>query len=64
MPELKARSDGHTSTKYFVVWKTSAGIFPRKIIQNPQEEFVKWRDGNCREDGAGRGSASECETAT
>jgi hypothetical protein len=25
------------------------------IIQNLAEEFVKWRDGNCREDGAGRG---------
>lgn len=23
------------------------------IIQNLAEEFVKWRDGNCREDGAG-----------
>jgi len=23
------------------------------IIQNPAEEFVKWRDGNCRGVGAG-----------
>jgi hypothetical protein len=25
------------------------------IIQDPKEEFVKWRGGNCRGDGAGRG---------
>ncbi|MGA2746652.1 MAG: hypothetical protein ABSE44_18295 [Candidatus Sulfotelmatobacter sp.] len=37
--------------------KLRAGIFPRMIIQYPHEEFVKWRDGNCRGDGAGRGSA-------
>jgi hypothetical protein len=63
MPKTKARSDGHTSTKYFVVWKTSAGIFPRKNIQNPREEFVKWRDGNCRRDGARRGSAGSLKMA-
>jgi hypothetical protein len=32
----KAGSDRHTSTKFFVVWKTSAGIFPRMTIQNPK----------------------------
>jgi hypothetical protein len=29
---LKARSVRHTSTKSFVVWKSSAGIFPRRTI--------------------------------
>jgi hypothetical protein len=28
----KAGSVRHTSTDFFVVWKSSAGIFPRKII--------------------------------
>jgi len=37
----KARSERDTSTKYFVVWKTLAGIFPRMIIQYPKEKFVK-----------------------
>jgi hypothetical protein len=41
--------------------KLRAGIFPRVTIQNPAEEFVKWRDGNCREDGAG-GAQFNCLT--
>jgi hypothetical protein len=32
---LKAGSVRHTSTKFFVVWKTSAGKIPRTLIQNP-----------------------------
>jgi hypothetical protein len=31
-----ARSDGDTSTKFFVVWKTSAGIFPGIPIHHPK----------------------------
>src|ERR1700722_10944684 len=31
----KAGSARDTSTKYFVVWKTLAGIFSRLTIQNP-----------------------------
>jgi len=32
---LKAGSVRHTSTKFFVVWKTSAGKNLRTFIQNP-----------------------------
>jgi len=33
---FEAGSVRHTSTKFFVVWKTSAGIFSRILIQKPQ----------------------------
>jgi hypothetical protein len=48
----KAISVVDTSTKNFVVWKTSAGIFPRAIIQHPISGAVKCRAGNCRAHGA------------
>jgi hypothetical protein len=32
---LKAGSVRHTSTNFFVVWKTSARFFARSFIQNP-----------------------------
>ncbi len=36
----KAGSVRDTSTKFFVVWKTSAGIFPRMTIQNPKRGLL------------------------
>src|SRR5271165_3638515 len=48
----KARSVVDTSTKNFVMWKTSVGIFPRAIIQHPISDAVKCRAGNCRAHGA------------
>ncbi len=49
---LKAESVRHTSTKFLLVWKTSAGIFPRTPIQHWNSWTVKCRDSNCRGEGA------------
>jgi hypothetical protein len=49
-----AGSVRHSSTNFFVVWKSSEGIFPRVIIKTRWHRAVKCRDGNCRREGAAR----------
>ncbi len=48
----KARSEPHTSTNFFVVWKTSAGIFREQLFSTSFLSAVKCRAGNCRARGA------------
>jgi hypothetical protein len=38
---LKARSVRHTSTKSFAVWKSSAGIFPRRTIHRANSFYCQ-----------------------
>src|SRR5579864_6221678 len=58
---FEAGSVRHSSTNFFVVWKSSEGIFPRVIFRTRWHGAVKWRDGNCHREGA---SANETTSTT